>query len=68
MADESVILKHAPEQSESKRGFYDFKLLRATAYSHLYLACKEGKLYLIKTTKTIPKDKSDNCVASMNYQ
>jgi serine/threonine protein kinase len=51
MADESVILKHAPEQSESKRGFYDFKLLRATAYSHLYLACKEGKRFLIKTTK-----------------
>ena len=51
MADESVILKHAPEQSESKRGFYDFKLLRATAYSLLYLACKEGKRFLIKTTK-----------------
>ncbi len=51
MADESVILKHAPEQSEAKRGFYDFKLLRATAYSHLYLACKEGKRFLIKTTK-----------------
>ena len=51
MADESVVLKHAPEQSESKRGFYDFKLLRATAYSLLYLACKEGKRFLIKTTK-----------------
>ena len=32
-------------------GFYDFKLLKATAYATLYRASKAGKYFLVKTTK-----------------
>lgn len=40
-----------PEEEVPKKGFYNFKMLKTTAFSCLYMACKEGKRFLIKTTK-----------------
>ena len=51
MAEESTIYEDRVVDSTAQSGFYDFKLLRATAYAVIYRASKAGKYFLIKTTK-----------------
>ena len=51
MQQESGLFVDLPEEEGPKAGFYDFKLLKTTAYSRLYVALKQGRRVLIKTTK-----------------
>lgn len=51
MVEESQIVSQITEKIPSEQGFHDFKLLRTTAFAHLYIAHKQGKRFLIKTTK-----------------
>ena len=51
MAEESTIFEGGVVSNAEQSGFYDFKLLKTTAYSVLYRASKAGKHFLIKTTK-----------------
>lgn len=51
MQQESGLFVDLPEEEGPKTGFYDFKLLKTTAYSRLYVALKQGRRVLIKTTK-----------------
>ena len=51
MIEESQIVSQISEKIPSEQGFHDFKLLRTTAFAHLYIAHKQGKRFLIKTTK-----------------
>ena len=51
MTQESEIYEGATSEPIAQSGFYDFKLLRATAYTTIYRASKGGKYFLIKTTK-----------------
>lgn len=51
MTEESNIFCGTFERSNNAEGFHDFKLLKTTANSLLYLAFKAGKRFLIKTTK-----------------
>ena len=48
---ESEIYEDKVVDSVEQSGFYDFKLLKTTAYATLYCASKAGKYFLVKTTK-----------------
>ena len=51
METESIIFDIAQEEHINTGGFYDFKLLKTTTYASLYYALKQGKRFIIKTTK-----------------
>lgn len=51
MQEESIISESELFVNVGNRGFHDFKLLKTTANARLYRASKQGKLFLIKTTK-----------------
>ena len=51
MTVESDIFNDVERCDEPKSGFCDFKLLKTTAYTSLYIAVKSGKRFLVKTTK-----------------
>lgn len=51
METESIIFDSANEEHVNTSGFYGFKLLRITTYASLYYALKQGKRFIIKTTK-----------------
>lgn len=51
MEIESEIYDSKVTKEAAPSGFYDFKLLKTTAYSTLYRASKAGKYFLTKTTK-----------------
>lgn len=51
MEEESRIFEVAPAKSREESSFHSFKLLRTTGYATLSLAVKEGKRFIIKTTK-----------------
>ena len=49
--EESELFDKVHLVNDVQLGFYDFKLLRTSAHTSLYLACKAGKRFVIKTTK-----------------
>lgn len=51
MAIESEIYDYITPDSATFGVFYDFKLLKTTKYAHVYMALRDGKRSLIKTTK-----------------
>jgi predicted Ser/Thr protein kinase len=51
METESEIVVQDFAKVEAEQGFHSFKLLRTTANARLYVAHKQGKRFLIKTTK-----------------
>lgn len=51
MADESGLFDIDYVSEEKNDSFYDYKLLKTTAYSKLWRASRDGKYFLIKTTK-----------------
>ena len=51
MADESGLFDIDYVSEEKKDSFHDYKLLKTTAYSKLWRASRDGKYFLIKTTK-----------------
>ena len=51
MVEESEIRKQGGTAVASREGFHDFKELKTTALSRLWIAHKDGKRFLIKTTK-----------------
>lgn len=51
-------------QHAQECGFYDFKLLKTTAYASLYYAIKRGKRFLIKITK----DNSERHIAMLRRE
>ena len=64
MAAESEIYNSEATKHIAQDGFYDFKLLKTTAYAALYRACKAGKYFLIKTTK----DNSERQIAMLRRE
>ena len=64
MTRESIIFDVAPEKAEDKGGFYNFKLLKTTAYTSLYYALRRGKRFIIKTTK----DNSNRQIAMLRRE
>ena len=61
---ESEIYERGATNVVAECGFYDFKLLKTTAYAMLYRASKAGKYFLIKTTK----DNSERQVAMLRRE
>ena len=51
MSNESTIFENNSYKSDKKDCYYDFKLLKITASSKLWRASRDGKYFLIKTTK-----------------
>lgn len=51
MESESEIVNVSPKITNQGSDFFNFKLLKTTAYAKLYRASKLGKYFLIKTTK-----------------
>ena len=51
MSNESTIFENNSYKSDKKDCYYDFKLLKTTASSKLWRASRDGKYFLIKTTK-----------------
>lgn len=51
MAEESGIFDNEVFLEENNNGFHDYKLLKSTAYSKLWRVSRDGKYFLIKTTK-----------------
>lgn len=51
MAIESDIYDYITPDSTTFGDFHDFKLLKTTKYAHVYMALRDGKRFLIKTTK-----------------
>lgn len=51
MAIESEIYDYVTPDSATFGDFHDFKLLKTTKYAHVYMALRDGKRFLIKTTK-----------------
>lgn len=51
METESIIFNIDPKENINTGDFYDFKLLKTTTYASLYYALKQGKRFIIKTTK-----------------
>lgn len=51
MADESGLFDIDYVSEEKNDSFHDYKLLKATAYSKLWRVSRDGKYFLIKTTK-----------------
>ena len=51
MAIESDIYDYITPDSATFGDFHDFKLLKTTKYAHVYMALRDGKRFLIKTTK-----------------
>lgn len=51
MEIESEIFDRIVPDGATCGDFHDFKLLRVTKYAHIYLALRDGKRFLIKTTK-----------------
>ena len=51
METESIIFDTAPEEHINIGDFHNFKLLKTTTYASLYHALKQGKRFIIKTTK-----------------
>lgn len=51
MAIESEIYDYITPDSTTFGDFHDFKLLKTTKYAHVYMALRDGKRFLIKTTK-----------------
>lgn len=51
MATESEIYEDIKPFMATHGDFHDFKLLRATKYANIFLALRDGKRFLIKTTK-----------------
>lgn len=49
--EESEIFDKVQQVNEAQSGFHDFKLLRTSAHTSLYLAYKAGKRFAIKATK-----------------
>lgn len=48
---ESDIYDYITPDSTTIGYFHDFKLLKTTKYAHVYMALRDGKRFLIKTTK-----------------
>ncbi len=51
MQQESSMFVELPEKEATKREVYNIKKLRTTTFARLYIICKEGKRFLVKTTK-----------------
>jgi len=51
MAVESGIFDNEVFSEKDDNGFHDYKLLKSTAYSKLWRVSRDGKYFLIKTTK-----------------
>ena len=51
MVEESEIREQGGTAVASREGFHDFKELKTTALSRMWIAHKDGKRFLIKTTK-----------------
>lgn len=51
MAIESDIYDYITPDSATFGDFHDFKLLKTTKYARVYMALRDGKRFLIKTTK-----------------
>ena len=64
MVVESEIYEGKVAEDMAQSGFYDFKLLKTTAYAVLYRASKAGKYFFIKTTK----DNSDQQMAMLRRE
>lgn len=64
METESIIFDSANEEHVNASGFYGFKLLRTTTYASLYYVVKQGKRFIIKTTK----DNSERQVAILKRE
>ena len=64
MTSESEIYDSKVPSHIEQDGFYDFKLLKTTAYAALYRANKAGKHFLVKTTK----DNSDHQIAMLRRE
>lgn len=51
MEQESTLFTQRTTEECSRQEFYDFKLLKTTAFASLYTVLRSGKRFLIKTTK-----------------